>query len=58
MSDGTDENVGEAPQPHAMNDGNGANIREAMCTLSDGNGESFDKDGRYHLRERRLRGEW
>ena len=58
LSDGTDERVGEAPQPHAMSDGNGANVREAMRTLSDDNGESFGKDGRYHLRERRPRGEW
>ncbi|OAE20919.1 hypothetical protein AXG93_3256s1660 [Marchantia polymorpha subsp. ruderalis] len=45
LSDGTDERVDEALQPHAM---------------SDGNGESFGKDGRYSLRKRRpaLLGEW
>jgi hypothetical protein len=58
LSDGTDERVGEAPQPHAMSDGNGANVHDAMHTLSDGNGESFGKDGRYHLRKRRPRGKW
>ena len=58
LSDGTDERVGEVPQPHAMSDGNGTNICEAMRTLSDGNEESFSKDGRYLLRERRPRGEW
>jgi hypothetical protein len=58
LSDGTDERVGKAPQPHAMSDGNGANVRDAMRTLSDGNGKSFGKDGRYHLREWRPRGEW
>ena len=58
LSDGTDERVGEVPQPHEMSDGNGANVRDAMRTLNDGNGESFGKDGRYHWRERRPRGEW
>jgi hypothetical protein len=52
LSDGTDEKVGEAPQPQAMNDGNGANVRDAMRTLSNGNRESFGKDGRCALRER------
>jgi hypothetical protein len=31
LSDGTDKRVGEAPQPHAMSDGNGANVREVMA---------------------------
>ena len=57
FSDGTDKRVGKAPQPHAMSDGNGSNVREAMRKLSDGNGENFGKDERYHLRERRPRGE-
>jgi hypothetical protein len=43
LSDGMDKRVGEALQPH---------------TMSDGNRESFGKDGRYFLRERRPRGEW
>ena len=55
LSYGTNEKVGEAPQPHAMNDDNRANVCEAMRTLSDGNGESFGKDGRYRLREWRPR---
>ena len=58
LSDGTNERVGEVPQPYAMSDGNGANVRETMRTLSDANGKSFGKDGRYPLRERRPRGEW
>jgi hypothetical protein len=58
LSDGTYERVGEAPQPHAMSDGNGTNVRDAIRTLSDGNRGSFGKDGRYHLMERRPRGEW
>jgi hypothetical protein len=41
-----------------MSDGNRTNVRDAMRTLSDGNRESFGKDGRYPLRERRPRGEW
>jgi hypothetical protein len=41
-----------------MSDGNGANVRDAMRTLSDDNGQSFDKDEKYPLRERRPRGEW
>jgi hypothetical protein len=58
LSDDTDERVGEAPQPHAMNDGNRANVRNAMRALSDGNRQSFGKDERYPLRKRRPRGEW
>jgi hypothetical protein len=58
LSDGTDERVGEAPQPHAMSDGNRANVGDVMHTLSDGNRESFGKNGRYPLRELRPRGEW
>ena len=58
LNDGTDEDVGEPPQPHAMHYGNRTNVCEVMRTLSDGNGENFGKDGRYLLREWRPRGEW